>query len=294
MKKSLLITLLLTVVTGLVLTVQPGCKKSTEAAQFLLNVSVADGVNGDPPAGQYPYDENEQVFYQYTLKNRYTNLRVELDGNEVAASGSITMDAAHTLEVTADAVPGDFLLSVATSKGVVGTPERGNFYYLQGETQDYSYSLEDGYTNLRVQLDGTDVPASGTIVFDQGHTLFVFADKYYEIRGTWTMQETYEDESAFTVTLTFGGDGFTGTVEDSDGGIGTYTTVGPVVKFNLQYPEVTYEYSGTFSAETQMSGLSKRITAGGTYEGNWIAISDSAAAAMARVFTTSGKAGKGN
>ncbi len=40
--------------------------------------------------------------------------------------------------------------SQKSSPGVVGTPDKGNFYYNAGETLDYSFSLEDGYVNLKL------------------------------------------------------------------------------------------------------------------------------------------------
>ncbi len=291
MRKFITKTIFLTIVIGLLFFAHTGCKKSDSANEFILNVSVADGVNGAPPTGTFGYSNNEQVTYQYTLKDRYLNLKVELDGTEVAATGTITMSESHVLVVTADPLPGDFLLSVALSEGVTGTPEQGNFNYNQGDTLDYSYSLEDGYTNMRVQLDGVDVPDSGTIVFDQAHTLFVFADVFFEIRGTWTMREAYEDESGFTVTLTFSGDAESGTVVDSDGGTGTYTVVGPVVNFTIEYPDVTYEYSGTFTDENNMGGISSRITSSGTFAGSWVATNDAAAAATFSLFSN-GNVGK--
>jgi hypothetical protein len=273
MRKILFTTLLLTL--GLLFFLQTGCKKTDTTTQVILNVSVSDGINGDPLAGSYTYDENAVVEYNYILKDRYENLAVTLDGEPVETSGTITMAENHALIASADAIPGDFLLSVATSEGVIGTPDRGNFYYLAGETQDYSYSLEDGYTNMRVQLNGEDMPDSGTILFDRAHTLYVFADKYYEIRGEWEFLEAYEDGSNFSVTLTFSGDnGVEGTVSDSDGGTGTFETLGPSLTFTIVYPEVTYEYIGLFSEEGSMSGTCKRITAENTYVGSWAASND--------------------
>jgi hypothetical protein len=274
MKKRTL-TLLITLLVLAGLAVHSSCKKN-EDVEHVLSVSVADGVDGTPVAGTYLHNIGDQVPYEYTLRDKFENLNVKFDGEDVEPSGTITISTSHLLTVTADPEPGDFLLSVALADGVTGTPERGNYYYDTGQTLDYSYSLEDGYTNMRVTLNGDEVPASGTLVFDRAHTLFVFADKYFEIRGAWTISERYEDGSFFTVTLTFDGEtGASGTVVDSDGGSGAFETAGPQLTFTIEYPEVTYEYVGIFSDETNMSGNCRRTTASGEFLGTWNAAKDS-------------------
>lgn len=272
----------------LVISIQNGCKKN-EDVQHVLSVSVADGIEGTPETGTYLYELGDVIEYSYTLKDKFQNLKVYFDGEEIAASGTVTISSSHALTVTADPEPGDWLLSVATAEGVVGSPERGNYYYDDGQTLDYSYSLEEGYTNMRVTLNGEEVETTGTIVFDRAHTLYVFADKYYEIRGQWTMTERYDDDSYFTVTLTFtGDDGISGTVEDSDGGVGIFETRGPAVAFTLEYPDVTYEYSGQFIDESTISGNSVRVTGENEYAGTWRATLDSTSTAAMRS-TSEGK-----
>lgn len=258
-----------------IIAIHNGCKKN-EDVEHVLSISVADGVEGTPETGTYLHEIGDVITYEYTLREKYQNLRVFLDGEEIATSGSFTISTSHALSVLADPEPGDWLLSVATSEGVAGTPERGNYYYDDGQTLDYSYSLEEGYTNMRVTLNGDEVEASGTILFDRAHTLYVFADKYFEIRGQWTVSERYDDGSFFTVTLTFtGDDGASGIVTDSDGGVGVFETKGPAVAFTIEYPDVTYEYTGQFSAENTMSGNSVRVAGGEEYSGSWTAALDS-------------------
>lgn len=72
---------------------------------YTLTVSLSTGVVGTPAAGSFNYSSGSVISYNYTLEsNSYINLQVTIDGNPVGAAGSITMDRAHTLDVTADFV----------------------------------------------------------------------------------------------------------------------------------------------------------------------------------------------
>ena len=258
------------------LLINTSCKKSQEAIIYVLNVTIYDGVTGTPAAGTYTYDAGDEVDYSYTLLDGYTDLNVNLDGEKIENSGTITVTREHFLVVTAAQGTGEFRFSVSVGTGITGTPEDGTYYYDAGEQIDYSYSLEDGYTNLRVSFDGETIASTGTITVSQEHTLFVFSEKEYYIQGSWTLAEEYEDGSAFAVTATFTGDTESGTVVDSDGGTGTYTVSGGSVHFIIEYPDVIYEYTGDFFDEENMGGNSKRfyVTENTFNNGIWSAIKD--------------------
>lgn len=278
MKRLLTPILLLILLTGvcIYLITSTGCKKSQEAVEYTLTVNVTNGVTGSPQAGSYPYSIDDQVDYSYTLDEGYTNLTVTLDNVEIEPSGTITIQGNHVLRAQASQGTGEFLFTVSTATGVSGTPEAGFYYYDTGDQVDYSYSLEDGYTNLRVVFDGETVETSGTLTISDEHMLTVYAEKEYYIQGSWTLEEAYNDKSLFTVTVTFTGETRTGTVVDSDGGVGTYTVDGKVVEFTLVFPEVTYEYSGNFSDEENMGGNAKRYTSATSYSsGTWVAVKNS-------------------
>jgi hypothetical protein len=252
-----------------------GCKKSQEAVEYSLTVNVSNGVTGTPQAGTYPYNIDDRVDYSYTLDEGYKNLTVTLDDVEIDPGGTITIQGNHVLRAQASRGTGEYLFTVSTATGVGGTPEEGFYYYDAGDQVDYSYNLEDGYTNLRVVFDGETIETSGTVTVSQEHTLSVYAVKEYYIQGSWTLEEAYNDKSLFTVTVTFTGETRTGTVVDSDGGVGTYTVDGNSVEFTLVFPEVTYEYSGTFIDEENMGGDAKRYTSPGSYSsGTWVAVKD--------------------
>lgn len=163
-------------------------------------------------------------------------------------------------------------LNVVMGEGVTGQPTTGTYPYEPGDTIDYSYSLLPNYTNLVVTLDGETVEPTGTVVISGVHTLKATATTIYDIIGDWAMEEEYDDESSFSVTLTFSGTVRSGTVTDSDGGSGTYTVdSNNVINFNLIFPEVTYEYLGRFDDANSISGTSERIIGNNTYFGTWSA-----------------------
>jgi len=146
-----------------------------------LTVSLGDGVDGTPVNGTHPFKKGSSVSYNYSLKTGYANLNVKLDGMDAAASGTIKMDRNHTLTVTASKT---FTLTVNRGAGVNGIPDTGTFFYTDGETVQYSYSLQAGYVDLVVTLDGLTVPASGSILMNKSHTLAAVAGKTYIIQVT--------------------------------------------------------------------------------------------------------------
>ncbi len=257
MKKIFTTAFVLAILISLL--VNTGCKKSQEDVEYKLIVTLYEGVSGTPAAGTYTYTEPEDIAYSYSLQAGYSAMSVLLDGRGVANSGTFTMDGDHYIVVTAGKGTGAYKLSVTISEGAAGTPASGSYYYDLGAQIVYNYSLTNGYTNLRVSLDGVNIGSSGTITISKNHTLYVYADKEYYIQGSWTLTEQYEDGSSFKVTATFTGETRSGTVVDSDGGTGTYTVSGTAVYFIIEYPEVIYEYNGRFSDVNKMNGDSRRF-----------------------------------
>ena len=85
-------------------------------------------------------------------------------------------------------------LTVTVSEGVTGTPATGSYTYNIGDTVNYSYSIQEGYSDLKVLLDNAEVAASGTIT----------------ISGNQTLQAYTAGNGKFTLTVTVG-TGVTGT-----------------------------------------------------------------------------------
>lgn len=170
-------------------------------------------------------------------------------------------------------------LNVTLGEGVTGTPTTGTYPYEEGDTVDYSYSLLPNYDTLTVTFDGEAVDPAGTITITGTHNLKANALPVYDLNGNWSLQEAYDDGSAFSVTLTFTGTSDSGTVTDSDGGSGTYTVnTANVITFNLVFPEVTYQYTGIFIDVNNMNGDSERVIGNKTYFGEWSAARDDQAA----------------
>jgi hypothetical protein len=70
-----------------------------KSAKYTLTVSLT-GATGTP-AATAKYKKGTAVTYNYTTQSGYVNLEVKLDGVAVPAAGTVTMDADHTLTVTA-------------------------------------------------------------------------------------------------------------------------------------------------------------------------------------------------
>lgn len=68
-------------------------------------------------------------------------------------------------------------LVVTVGEGAAGNPAAGTYNYKKGTSVSYSYSLQTGYTDLAVKINGTAAPASGTITMDSDQTLSVTAVK---------------------------------------------------------------------------------------------------------------------
>ena len=64
-----------------------------------------------------------------------------------------------------------YTLTVTLGEGVTGTPAAGSASYKKNSMVNYSYSLQGGYKDLAVTLDGSPVPASGSVKMDKAHTL---------------------------------------------------------------------------------------------------------------------------
>ncbi len=151
---------------------------------YVLAVTKGAGVSGTPATGTYTYASGTTVNYNYTAASGYTNLVVKLDGVAVATSGTITMDANHTLTA---GVSKSYTLTVTRGTGVNGTPATGTYTYASGTTVNYSYTAASGYSGLSVKLDNVAVTASGTITMNANHTLTVEVSKTFTLtvtRGT--------------------------------------------------------------------------------------------------------------
>lgn len=159
---------------------------------------------------------------------------------------------------------GQFTLTVSIGTGVSGSPTSGSFNYLEGSLVNYGYSLESGYSNLQVLIDGSSSPASGSIQMNSNHSLSVSAtlvSATYDVRGHWVGKgwdsngdsDPFEVNFSGTSTLTGDTTGFMN--NPSNVGNGHFNVSGTDIQFDLWYGSVrNFQFTGTFSDNNHMSG----------------------------------------
>jgi len=263
------------------------CKKA-EVETGSLSVQLSAGVSGTPAAGSYTLNVGETVSYSYELEPGFSRLTVLLNEQPVAAFGTLTISGSHFLKAYSDDNL-EYKLTVQMTEGVTGSPAAGTYYYKAGTVVPYAYAMAEGYKGFNVKLNGSDVAASGSVTMSQDCVLYVGAAVKQDVRGSWILSESYSDGSSFTVTVTFSGTLFSGTVSDSEGGTGTYDYADDTLDFTLVFPDVTYKYSdGEFSDADTMSGKCQRSQVeSSAVSGTWSAVRVKTGAA------TSNSQGKG-
>ena len=140
---------------------------------------------------------NDEVIVKVDAAGKYEVTRVEffIDGSGKKTDRSApykytwntgtVADGPHTIKAVAydsanqsaeDEIPvivsnRTYILTVVKGEGVSGAPDSGKTSHYINEVISYSYSLQEGYTTLKVELDGVSVPASGTIKMNGNHKL---------------------------------------------------------------------------------------------------------------------------
>ncbi len=168
---------------------------------------------------------------------------------------------------------GQYTLTVTVGSGVGGTPTTGAYSYVENSVVNYSYSLQAGYTNLVVTLDGAPMGATGVVTVTGNHVLSVSADQI-DIRDTWTGRFNYMGSDTF-FRVDFSGNSGSGTCGGEFdfvpiGGAGTWTLVWPQIDFVLEYPapyNTNLTCSGTLTDENHMNGTWTWALTGST--GTW-------------------------
>ena len=170
--------------TFFALAVSSGCSTSeevTEPTDPKLSVTVGDGVQGTPETGDYYYTEGTVVEYQYTLEEYYSDLEVTIEGEPVATSGTITMDANYSLRATAQ-----------PRYEIVGTWDM---------TEEY----EDG-SSFQVTLTFTGTNETGTVTDSQGGSGTYTVNEYHFAEFTLDFPEvSYEYGGYFDGSHTIAG-----------------------------------------------------------------------------------------
>ncbi len=73
-------------------------------AQYSLKVTLPDGVSGTPAEGTHFYPGGTVVEYAYSADEGYTGLDVTVDGVAAETSGTVVMDADHTISASVGAL----------------------------------------------------------------------------------------------------------------------------------------------------------------------------------------------
>lgn len=164
-----------------------------------------------------------------------------------------------------------YTLTVTVATGVTGTPAAGVSTYTENEVVNYTYSLQTGYENLVVTLDGVVVGQSGVIAMNTNHTLTVTAEEVFDVTGEWngTWYYGYIDSN---MVCTFTGGLYSGTLTgdiDYMGSIATgpYTISNSNIEFELNYGGGTLFFTGTIDDHNHMSGT--WVAQPGGVNGTW-------------------------
>ena len=123
--------------------------------------------NSDGAIGYFYLDTTQYASGVHTIQWTATDSGGNSDG-----IGSRYFSIKHTLTVT-------------KGTGVDGTPNSGTYTHNEGDTVNYNYSLQSGYTNLVVTLDDNTVANSGIITMDSEHTLTATATVQGTINIEW-------------------------------------------------------------------------------------------------------------
>jgi tetratricopeptide (TPR) repeat protein len=75
----------------------------------------------------------------------------------------------------------DYTLTVNKGDGANGTPDSGTYTYKEGSVVNYNYTLQKGYKDLMVKLNGHPVPANGSITMIENYSLEASASKLGKI-----------------------------------------------------------------------------------------------------------------
>ncbi len=180
---------ILFLIIALSLFLYQSCTTSEDAGQYTLTVTVATGVSGTPATGTYSYNENELINYSYSPQTGYENLVVTLDGATVGNGGTITMNANHTLTVTAEEVfnvagtwtgtwyytYNDSNMECTFTGGIYSGNVTGDIDYMSS-TGNGTYSISGDTINFELNYGSGVLRFNGTIENDN------------QMSGTWAAE----------------------------------------------------------------------------------------------------------
>ncbi len=163
-----------------------------------------------------------------------------------------------------------YVLTVTVGEGIAGTPATGSYSYTDADLVNYSYSLQSGYDNLVVQLDGVTVGNNGIISMNMNHTLNVTAEMIFDPNGDWAGTYIYGSSDG-PVEVSFTGGYYSGTTfgefSGVTDGVGTYSITGDQIVFDLNWGAYDCHFWGTINDYNNMSGTWESYSGGSS--GTW-------------------------
>lgn len=126
-----------------------------------LAVTLGAGTSGTP-AATASYAVGTVVPYNYTLSAGYQNLLVQLDGNPVSASGTVTMTVPHVLVVSAQPITHTITATSGANGSVTPT---GATSVLEGSSQTYAIVPNTGFVVADVLVDSVSIGAQASYTF---------------------------------------------------------------------------------------------------------------------------------
>ena len=168
----------------------------TKKKKQTLTVNLGTGTTGSPPGGTHSYKKDEMVAYNYAKQTGYSQLTVKLDGAAVAASGAITMDRNHTLEVTAvkigtiTSVTVKYDLIFAGSNLKTTQNVKVNGVDKINETFNFNVHASDKYEDMKKIARSFIVtqPLGSILIRQEANSSYSF---YYSKEDLWIWSTTY-------------------------------------------------------------------------------------------------------
>ena len=137
-----------------------------QGKKYELTVNLGEGCSGTP-AETAKFKKDAAVSYSYSTEAGYGDLQVKLDGVAVAASGTVTMDKAHTLDVSA---------TYGAAVNITSTPSGAKIYHNNvdsGKTtpSSFSYTSAGVHTYLLRQCGFKDYTKVQSVVVGQTYNI---------------------------------------------------------------------------------------------------------------------------
>lgn len=153
-----------------------------------------------------------------------------------------------------------YVLTVTVGEGITGTPATGSYSYTDADLVNYSYSLQTGYDNLVVQLDGVTVGSTGIIAMNTNHILTATADEIFDVNGDWSGEVDVSGSGIYAMDVTFSGGYYNGSITGivdtiPPTGNGTYTITNGSIEFDLDFGSgMVMNFTGTINSDNNMNG----------------------------------------